>query len=491
MLGRAVLLMDLASAQRQAGDTDAAERDTARRRRHRPSSSATACSSARPRWRAPRCRGRRTGAIREKVAVIEEALEVAARGRGRAPGQAPQPLGSDVAFLDAERHEQLADEAVAAARRSGDSHAIAIALASWAFRPRPVAELAAAREEIARRAEESSDLGARLSNLMSWVTDAMVGLGPRAVRLRGARRAAVGRRVTCAVLAGDGDVGRGPRGVDRRPLRRRRSALRRAARDGPPHPRAHARRQLRRRPARDPTGAGSAARVRAGDTAAGRGVPAARGVAGGPRADPRSGCDGSTRPRSTSSGSRPTTSRRSPTTSCQYYNLVGLSDVGDRARRPVDAASASSSSSGPTPGGRSRSGSAHTTARSTARSANWPSRSIGPRRACRTSSARSSSTTRSALARGRPGTATTSRSDSSDATVGGDRDRALGLLNDALDAADRHRHAAARRRGDAGEARAPGDRCRHRHEHVDRGGVVGGEPRAARPARRTPMPPGG
>src|SRR4029079_10059878 len=65
--------------------------------------------------------------------------------------------------------------ACAGCRRGGDCGPSEIARAWWAFRPRPAAELAAAREEIARRAEESSDLGARLSNLMSWVHDAMTG----------------------------------------------------------------------------------------------------------------------------------------------------------------------------------------------------------------------------------------------------------------------------------------------------------------------------
>jgi class 3 adenylate cyclase len=171
---RAALLMDLASAQRQAGDVDAANatlREVAAIARDLGDGlllGQAALARTEMSWSS-------YGGDPEKVAVIEEALEVLPEGEDALRAKLLSLLGNDVAFLDAERHERLAEEAVAAARRSGDSRAIAIALSSWAFRPRPAAELATAREEIARRAEESSDLGARLSNLMSWVTDAMAG----------------------------------------------------------------------------------------------------------------------------------------------------------------------------------------------------------------------------------------------------------------------------------------------------------------------------
>jgi len=171
---RAALLMDLASAQRQAGDTDAANatlRDVAAIARALGDGlllAQAALARTEMSWAS-------YGSDPEKRAVIVEALEVLPEGEDALRAKLLSHLGSDLAFLDAERHEQLADEAVAAARRSGDSQAIATALASWAFRPRPAAELRAAREEIARRAEESGDLAARLSNLTSWINDAMVG----------------------------------------------------------------------------------------------------------------------------------------------------------------------------------------------------------------------------------------------------------------------------------------------------------------------------
>ena len=171
---RAALLMDLALAQRQTGDTDAANATL-----REVAVIARALDDGLLLGRAALARTEMSwssyGGDPEKVAVIEEALEVLPEGEDSLRAKLLSLLGNDLAFLDAERHEHLADEAVAAARRSGDSRAIAIALASWAFRPRPAADLAAAHEEIARRAEESSDLGARLSNLMSWVTDAMTG----------------------------------------------------------------------------------------------------------------------------------------------------------------------------------------------------------------------------------------------------------------------------------------------------------------------------
>jgi class 3 adenylate cyclase/tetratricopeptide (TPR) repeat protein len=170
---RAALLMNLASAQRQAGDTDAANatlREVAAIARELGDGlllGQAALARTEMSWSS-------YGGDPEKVAVIEEALQSLPEGEDALRAKLLSLLGNDVAFLDAERHERLADEAVAAARRSGDSRAIAIALSSWAFRPRPATERAAIREEIARRAEESGDLGARLSNLMSWVTDSMM-----------------------------------------------------------------------------------------------------------------------------------------------------------------------------------------------------------------------------------------------------------------------------------------------------------------------------
>jgi hypothetical protein len=67
----------------------------------------------------------------EKVAVIEEALEVLPEGEDSLRAKLLSLLGNDLAFLDAERHERLADEAVAAARRSGDSRAIDLCCLSW------------------------------------------------------------------------------------------------------------------------------------------------------------------------------------------------------------------------------------------------------------------------------------------------------------------------------------------------------------------------
>ncbi|MFO7590659.1 MAG: adenylate/guanylate cyclase domain-containing protein, partial [Acidimicrobiia bacterium] len=174
-LSRAELLLSHGSSLKRAGETERADRQLsdaiAIARRH---GAAELMARVAIQFGATGMIGTRQD---DRTAVLEEAIEMLGEADLALRARLCSLLAGYELFFDADRHRQLAVEALDAARRSGDPSAETVALQTWAWQLRPGVdddELERVLDETQQLAEATGNGDLLFSNSGSYAVRAMV-----------------------------------------------------------------------------------------------------------------------------------------------------------------------------------------------------------------------------------------------------------------------------------------------------------------------------